>query len=103
MLRQTFDPSAGAMYLQVSYAPVFETVAVADNVYIDLDASGAPVGLELLGVPNTMPFIAGPEVTAALGTFHFPADARLLMMAARYERVPHVAVTGSRSVEAFSA
>ncbi|MHB1165803.1 MAG: DUF2283 domain-containing protein [Candidatus Nanopelagicales bacterium] len=103
MLKQTFDRAAGAMYLKVSDLAVHETVMVTDSIYVDLDADGSPVGVELLGVPSTVPFVAGPDVDMTLTTFGFPAEARLLMAAARFTSPSATVATGSRSVEAVPA
>lgn len=50
-----YDPEANALYLEFSDAPIVETVALSDSVYIDVDANGQPVGLEILFVtPQTL-------------------------------------------------
>lgn len=50
----TYDPEADATYVRVSDAPVASTDPLSDLVAVDVDASGAPVGLELLKAPGTV-------------------------------------------------
>ena len=50
MLRQTNDRVADALYLQVSSQAIDRTIQVGGNVYLDLDADGFPVGIEVVGL-----------------------------------------------------
>jgi uncharacterized protein YuzE len=54
----TYDHEAEALYLQFSEAKIVETIELADNVYVDVDKDGNPVGFEVLG--------AEPELLASL-------------------------------------
>ena len=54
----TFDREADALYLQFSEEEIVETIELAENVYVDVDKEGNPVGFEVLG--------AEPELLASL-------------------------------------
>jgi uncharacterized protein YuzE len=44
----TYDPDVNALYLQCSEAEITEALERSDDVSIDVDADGQPVGLEVL-------------------------------------------------------
>ncbi|MGC4192114.1 MAG: DUF2283 domain-containing protein [Thermomicrobiales bacterium] len=44
----TYDRDANALYLRFSSRPIEETVALSDSVYVDVDAEGEVVGVEVL-------------------------------------------------------
>jgi uncharacterized protein YuzE len=44
----TYDASVRALYIHLSDAEVAETVELSRDVYLDVDASARPVGLEIL-------------------------------------------------------
>jgi uncharacterized protein YuzE len=44
----TYDPEANALYLRFSDSEIAETLELSESVYVDLDADGVPVGLEVL-------------------------------------------------------
>lgn len=44
----TCDADVQALYIQLTDADVLETIELADNVYLDIDADGQPVGFEVL-------------------------------------------------------
>jgi uncharacterized protein YuzE len=44
----TYDPDVHALYIQLSSADIVETVELSRTVYVDVDASGDPVGFEIL-------------------------------------------------------
>jgi uncharacterized protein YuzE len=48
-----YDADAEAVYIRFSVAEVAETVEVSDSLYIDVDANGDPIGIEVLGVDST--------------------------------------------------
>jgi uncharacterized protein YuzE len=54
----TYDRETDAIYLQFSDAEIAETIELAENVYVDVDKDGNPVGFEVLG--------AEPELLASL-------------------------------------
>jgi uncharacterized protein YuzE len=54
----TYDREADALYLQFSEEEIVETIELAENVYVDVDKEGNPVGFEVLG--------AEPELLASL-------------------------------------
>jgi uncharacterized protein YuzE len=45
----TYDREADALYLQFSEEEIVETIELAENVYVDVDKEGNPVGFEVLG------------------------------------------------------
>ena len=45
----TYDREAEALYLQFSEEEIAETIELADNVNVDIDKDGNPVGFEVLG------------------------------------------------------
>ncbi len=61
-MRVDFDPEVQAWYLTLSDAPVAKTVHVSDEVVVDVDASGAIVGVEFLLAPAAIE----PSVREAL-------------------------------------
>ncbi|MCB0215329.1 MAG: DUF2283 domain-containing protein [Caldilineae bacterium] len=46
----TFDPDGDHLYIHLSEAGIARTLAVSREIVVDLDADGAPVGIELLRV-----------------------------------------------------
>ena len=44
----TYDPEANALYVRFSDGEIAETLELSESVYVDLDAEGVPVGLEVL-------------------------------------------------------
>lgn len=44
----TYDPDVQALYLRFSTAEIEEPVELAKGVYLDVDAAGQAVGLEIL-------------------------------------------------------
>lgn len=54
-MRLEYDPEADALYLRFKRGRVSETVEVADNVFVDLDAEGVPLGIEILFVSRRYP------------------------------------------------
>lgn len=52
--RVSWDQEADAIYIQLSDAEVASTVSLSSTVYIDLDANGDPVGLEVLRVDESI-------------------------------------------------
>jgi uncharacterized protein YuzE len=45
-----YDVDAEAVYIRLSHEEVSETVEISESLYIDVDADGSPVGIEILGV-----------------------------------------------------
>ena len=48
-----FDEVADAAYLRLSEGKIARTLQLAENVTLDVDAQGRPVGLEVLSVSKT--------------------------------------------------
>ncbi len=45
-----YDQEANALYVTLREAQVASTNEVTDNIVIDMDADGSPIGIEILGV-----------------------------------------------------
>jgi uncharacterized protein YuzE len=54
-MRLEYDPEADALYLRLKKGRVSETVETAENVFVDLDAGGEPLGIEILFVSKRYP------------------------------------------------
>ena len=54
-MRLEYDPEADALYLRLKEGRVSETVEIAENVFVDLDAGGEPLGIEILFVSKRYP------------------------------------------------
>lgn len=50
-----YDTDADATYFTLSDHPVVRTVEVDDAAFVDIDASGEPVGVEVLAAPTRLP------------------------------------------------
>ncbi len=75
-MRVDFDPEVQGWYLTLSDAPVARTVHISDEVMVDVDASGAVVGVEFLLAPAAIEppvrealFERFPVVRTALAEF----------------------------------
>jgi len=76
MPTNTCDPDARALYIQLSDADVLETVELAGNVYLDLDANGEPVGFEILNAdPALLALIPALPEAGTLGDLLKPRAA----------------------------
>ena len=80
MLEATFDSEALAWYIAVSGESVDQTVPVSANVFVDLDADGNPVGMEVVGVDSPQSVVMCEGVSLALQLYAFPAKARELIL-----------------------
>ncbi len=62
-----YDEEANALYLRLSSADVDDTIVLSDSVYVDVDANGDPVGIEILhATPKELPSIGLPGQAVAL-------------------------------------
>jgi uncharacterized protein YuzE len=65
--RVTYDPGVKALYLRFSEAEITETLELSDDVYIDVDADGQPVGFEVLNAaPRSLGILPAPPASASL-------------------------------------
>jgi len=71
-MRIEYSPDEQLLYLRLGAGEVAHTVELEPNVYVDLDAAGAPLGVEFLNAADLLPFIArhggalgGPDDIAA--------------------------------------
>ncbi len=80
-MSRVFDPESHACYLRVSDAVVSDTVQITDNVYVDLDERGCPIGIEILGVIGSDTLVAIPGVEHALALYSFSDESRRFVRA----------------------
>ncbi len=52
-----FDEEANALYIAIKAGEVARTIEVTDMVYIDVDADGAPLGIEFVSADEFVPFL----------------------------------------------
>ncbi len=50
----TYDPQVKALYLRFSDNEIAETLELSESVYVDVDADGVPVGLEVLDASSNL-------------------------------------------------
>lgn len=63
----TYDPEANALYMRFSDNEIAETLEFSESVYVDVDADGIPVGLEVLDASSSLlTGLPGASDTAAL-------------------------------------
>lgn len=84
------DHDAGAAYLRLSTNSVARTVEFSEDIYVDLDAMGAVVGVELLDLMAPIP------MDALAAKHHIHSDAICILAAA----IQGQAATGTASSEA---
>ena len=49
-----YDPQADAVYVRLRTGDVDDTLAVGQYIYVDVDAEGVPLGLEILFAGRTL-------------------------------------------------
>ena len=54
-MKITYDPKAGALYIQFQEGKVGKTRKIEEGVLIDLDKGGRLFGIEIIGVSERMP------------------------------------------------
>jgi uncharacterized protein YuzE len=75
-----FDQDANALYIALHEGPVAQTIEITDMVYVDVDASGTPLGIEFVSADEFVPFLRrlqGPERTNAWAA-ELPTEIRQL-------------------------
>ncbi len=50
----TYDPDVKALYIQLTENEVLETVKLAKGVYLDVDADGGVIGIEILSADASL-------------------------------------------------
>ena len=50
----TYDPDVNALYIQLIEAEILETVELANGVYLDIDADGQAIGIEILNADASL-------------------------------------------------
>jgi uncharacterized protein YuzE len=51
------DADANALYIRFTEAPIARTIEFEEFVYVDLDASGQPLGIEFVDADDFLPFL----------------------------------------------
>jgi uncharacterized protein YuzE len=64
----TYDSGARALYVRLREAPVASSDEISDDLVVDLDADGQPVGIEALAPPLTRQQLASLAVTYGFGS-----------------------------------
>lgn len=57
MLSTSYDATADALYVRLSYEPVARTEELDDWTLVDVDKSGAPVGVEVIHPARQWPAV----------------------------------------------
>jgi len=68
-----YDPEADAIYVRLRSGEVDDTLAVGKYVYVDVDAEGVPLGLEILFAGRVLAGTDLTSVTVNLGRVTQPA------------------------------
>ena len=64
----TYDASVRALYIHLSESEIVETIELAKDVFLDVDANARPVGLEILNAdPAFAESLAGRTGEVDLG------------------------------------
>ncbi len=53
-MRIDYDPQADAIYLRLRAGEVADTLATGKHIYVDVDAEGLPLGIEILFVSRLL-------------------------------------------------
>ena len=52
-----FDQDANALYIVISAGEIARTIELTDMVYVDVDVTGAPLGIEFVSADEFVPFL----------------------------------------------
>lgn len=66
-MRIDYDPEADAMYIRLRDGEVDDTLVASKYVFVDVDAEGVPVGVELLFAGRTLAAEDVTSVTVNIG------------------------------------
>ena len=72
-MRIDYDPEADAMYIQLREGEIDDTLEAGKNVFVDVDAAGIPLGLELLFAGRALSADNMTSVTVNIVTSAQPA------------------------------
>jgi uncharacterized protein YuzE len=78
-----FDEDANALYIALHEGRVARTIEITDMVYVDVDASGTPLGVEFVSADEFVPFLRRLQVleTSDEWAEEIPAEVRELFSA----------------------
>ncbi len=51
------DPDVNALYIEVRAGAVAKTLEVSEMVFVDVDDTGAPLGIEFVNADDVIPFL----------------------------------------------
>ena len=51
------DPDVNALYIEVRAGAVAKTLEVSEMVFVDVDDTGAPLGIEFVNADDFIPFL----------------------------------------------
>lgn len=86
-MRWTFDANADAFYLYLSDGSPASQVDLGDGMIVDLDETGAPVGIEVLGSNRALDL-------GVLETLGVPADVFVMLGALVAQPFPVIGPSG---------
>lgn len=68
-----YDPQADAMYIRLRTGEVDDTIEAGKHIYVDVDADGIPLGLEILFTKRALGVEDVATVTVNIGRLAQPA------------------------------
>ncbi|MEV5412180.1 DUF2283 domain-containing protein [Thermopolyspora sp. NPDC052614] len=77
-MRLDYDLDANALYIRLTEMPVATTDTIDDETLVDVDETGAPVGIEILGICGVD---VGGALRAVLERYEFSAEDELQLRA----------------------
>lgn len=80
------DSDAGAAYLRLGTSSVSRTVEFSEDIFVDLDAMGVVVGVELLDLTNSIP------MDELASKFHIHSESLRILSAAIDAGLPETTV-----------
>jgi uncharacterized protein YuzE len=57
MVRFRYDAEVDALYLELREGPAAESIEITDAIYVDVDATGQPIGVEWLDPSGFLAFL----------------------------------------------
>lgn len=63
----SYDPQADAIYIHLREASIDDTIEAGRYVFVDVDAEGVPVGVELLFAGRTLAAPDASGITVSIG------------------------------------
>jgi uncharacterized protein YuzE len=78
-----FDEDANALYIAIRAGDIARTIELTDMVYVDVDASGDPLGIEIVSADELVPFLRRLSTLEQSHEWHdlIPSEVRELFSA----------------------